>query len=218
MDKVCLTFEDTVRLLNWRDNHKELVRSVPQPLRAVKIITKHEGFHFECKVIRSGKVITMYPAYHNKKLGKVIFKLTDETDDFSGYYIVKNETSSVKHNDETLEVSPQNMMSVYCSLMAYMVYGKDEMVGSLVCDNTQTPLHEPRSKPSGKPKGYTYIFSNKYAKSGHAGHHASPRGIFGVRGHYRHYKNGNVVWIESYQKGTGKTKRKTYKMNKEECI
>lgn len=44
------------------------------------------------------------------------------------------------------------------------------------------------------------------------GSHASPRGIFTVRGHYRHYKSGKVVWVAEYKKGTGKQKGKTYKI------
>ena len=48
------------------------------------------------------------------------------------------------------------------------------------------------------------------------GSHRSPRGSY-VRGHYRHYKSGKVVWIEEYQKGTGKAEKgKTYKLKKEE--
>ena len=42
--------------------------------------------------------------------------------------------------------------------------------------------------------------------------HASPGGIFSVRGHFRHYKNGKVIWISEYRKGEGKKKKKTYKM------
>jgi hypothetical protein len=32
-------------------------------------------------------------------------------------------------------------------------------------------------------------------------YHRSPEGIFQVRGHFRHYKDGKIVWIESYMKG-----------------
>lgn len=35
-----------------------------------------------------------------------------------------------------------------------------------------------------------------------AGSHRSPEGVFPVRGHFRRYKDGKVVWIESYFKGT----------------
>lgn len=41
-----------------------------------------------------------------------------------------------------------------------------------------------------------------------------PGGIFTVRGHYRHYKSGKVVWVSEYKKGTGKMRRKTYKVGR----
>lgn len=31
--------------------------------------------------------------------------------------------------------------------------------------------------------------------------HRSPEGVFSVRGHIRHYKNGRNIWIEPYMKG-----------------
>ena len=34
--------------------------------------------------------------------------------------------------------------------------------------------------------------------------HRSPEGIFSVRGHFRRYKNGHVIWIDEYLKGIKK--------------
>lgn len=42
----------------------------------------------------------------------------------------------------------------------------------------------------------------KYAVSSHT--HKSPEGIFSVRGHFRKYKSGKVIWIDEYLKGTDK--------------
>lgn len=36
------------------------------------------------------------------------------------------------------------------------------------------------------------------------GRHRSPDGVFEVRGHFRVYKSGKVVWIDSYLKGVNK--------------
>lgn len=43
---------------------------------------------------------------------------------------------------------------------------------------------------------------NVYAVSSHT--HKSPEGIFSVRGHFRKYKSGKVIWIDEYLKGTDK--------------
>ncbi len=34
--------------------------------------------------------------------------------------------------------------------------------------------------------------------------HKSPEGIFSVRGHFRKYRTGKVIWIDEYMKGIGK--------------
>lgn len=52
-------------------------------------------------------------------------------------------------------------------------------------------------------KDRTFVFKpykdTCYAIS--AGSHRSPDGVFPVRGHFRRYKDGKVVWIEGYFKG-----------------
>lgn len=124
--------------------------------------------------------------------------------------------------DRTKGVSKEDLQSaltVYCSLMALMAYGRLE------------PESEPESEPAGKEKSRrprkaenrstrkpvkrtTYILRqvNGTLLAAPMGSHASPSGIFTVRGHYRHYKSGKVVWIAEYRKGTSKKKSKTYKM------
>ena len=36
--------------------------------------------------------------------------------------------------------------------------------------------------------------------------HRSPEGVFGVRGHFRKYKSGKIIWIDEYLKGIDKEK------------
>lgn len=38
-----------------------------------------------------------------------------------------------------------------------------------------------------------------YAVNSH--NHRSPEGVFGVRGHFRKYKSGKIIWIDEYVKG-----------------
>ena len=45
-----------------------------------------------------------------------------------------------------------------------------------------------------------------YAVNSH--NHRSPEGVFGVRGHFRKYKNGKIIWIDEYLKGTKNEKDK----------
>lgn len=46
-------------------------------------------------------------------------------------------------------------------------------------------------------------FQNQlYAAS--VGRHRSPEGVFQVRGHFRRYKTGKVIWIDGFMKGVDK--------------
>lgn len=46
-------------------------------------------------------------------------------------------------------------------------------------------------------------FQNQlYAAS--VGRHRSPEGVFQVRGHFRRYQTGKVIWIDGYLKGVDK--------------
>lgn len=46
-------------------------------------------------------------------------------------------------------------------------------------------------------------FQNQlYAAS--VGHHRSPEGVFQVRGHFRRYQTGKVIWIDGFMKGVDK--------------
>ena len=130
---------------------------------------------------------------------------------------------------EVLVTAPQSMLTIYASLMALMVYGNrvtyEDFVETLEeLDDLRTPEPVPveimrqvinsRAKPVSKRQGITYIIHT--SKDGRIsarvkGGHASPSGVFSVRGHYRHYKSGKVVWIAEFKKGEGPKKRKTYK-------
>lgn len=69
-------------------------------------------------------------------------------------------------------------------------------------------------KPNGKPKKqvYTRISLWKYIKDVQSSVKRLPPSkcdfCFGVRGHYRHYKSGKVVFVHPYEKNKGKPQRK----------
>lgn len=66
---------------------------------------------------------------------------------------------------------------------------------------------------------YTYILRRGGVSLyvGRCGEHASPKGEFSVRGHYRHYKSGKIVWINEYRKGEGKRNGKKYCLSKKDA-
>lgn len=113
----------------------------------------------------------------------------------------------------------QSALTVYCSLMALMAYGKVEAGGT--SEPRERTIHKSNKElPRKKRPLTTYILRtiNGTLLAAPRGSHASPSGIFTVRGHYRHYKSGKVVWIAEYKKGTGKKKPKTYKIGGKQSV
>lgn len=203
MDKVELTKEDITALLDWRDAHKDLVRAMPAPLKAVEIVFKHNAYRI--KGIRDGDSLKLYLSLGYDSLGHVEMVLDSAKQ-------LRLKKGKLKCDEDGF----RTVLTVYSSLMALMASGP-----TIHIDRDPKPDRKPHKKQirSSKNAGprTTYIIrkvgGELYAAP--RGSHSSPRGIFSVRGHYRHYKSGKVVWIAEYKKGTGKKKRKTYKMGGE---
>ena len=198
MDKVLLSRDDVKTLFDWAVVNKPLIRTMPMPLKAVEITFVH--FDLRIKGIREGRWLTLYAYKGYQKVCKVVFEI-----DSKGMLI--------KRKGETIleRKSFESVLTCYCALMAYMVYEKPELVKAEPQQIQQKQPTKKQNKVSNKD-GVTYILKRRVIRPALGGHHASPRGIFTVRGHYRRYKSGKVVWIQEYKKGEGKAKSKTYKM------
>lgn len=205
MDKTELTVENIEALLKWRDEHKDEVRSHPAPLKAVEIVIPHSGFRI--KGIREGNTLRLHLSRNYEKFGNCTFVRRAD----GMWASTKDRTKGVSKEDL------QSALTVYCSLMALMAYGRMELAPEPEPDVTEKPRRPQKSTKRATRKSVkrtTYILRqvNGTLLAAPRGSHASPGGIFSVRGHFRHYKNGKVIWISEYRKGEGKKKKKTYKM------
>lgn len=202
MDRVELTAADVIALLAWRDEHKELVRAMPAPLKAVEIILRHNNLRI--KGIREDDMLRLHLNLGGRSLGNARFRVDSEN---KALILVR---STLKIKDEDLK----SVLTGYCSLMALMTYGTK--TSAKPCEKRERKATPNKAKLSThKPtKRITYIIkrTNGTLQAVPEGSHASPRGEFTVRGYYRHYKSGKIVWIAEYRKGSGKKKSKTYRM------
>ena len=206
MDKVILSTQDIEWLLEWRDEHIGEVRTMPAPLKAVEIFCKETGWII--KGFRNGYDLKLHINYTGKSLGSSKFKIGA-----SGMLttIASKDRMQIEPNDK------QSVLTVYCSLMALMTYGNMGQVNETVSISERVPTHHKahsgNAKRNTKPTT-TYILrkTSNGLRAISQGSHASPGCEFTVRGHYRHYKSGKVVWVSEFTKGSGKKKDKTYKL------
>lgn len=200
MDKIILSSNDVETLLSWRDNNIHLVRQNAAPFKG--IILDFPETKINIKAIRDGGRITFYISIQGQRAGKLKGLQMP-----GGFYSITQNTTKLKSEDI------QSILTVYSSLMALIVYHEPVPAA--------TDAKQPRNKKaSHKAKqrrtgsGLTYILKSGASglRVSRPGGHASPAGVFSVRGHYRQYKDGRRVWIKPYKKGTGKEKNKTYKL------
>lgn len=205
MDKVIFKIKDVDALLAWRDNHPDLVRSLPMPLKALEFIFPESGWSF--KAIREKEFITFHPALHGKPVGKMKLRVCPG-----------GKLAMVKRDNILKGEDVETIITVYCSTMALMVYGNGSRVVETAPSSvvSQKPAEARESVSSGKKgkdtrNSVTYIL--RATRDGVAaipqGSHASPSREFSVRGHFRHYKSGKVVWVDEYRKGTDQKKKKS---------
>ena len=198
MDKIILSSSDVETLLQWRDNNINLVRRNAVPFKA--IILEFPDTKINIKAINDGGRITFYIHINGIRAGKII-----------GLQLPGGLFKSLKNTTKLKPDDIQSIITVYASLMALIVY--HEPAPTAPATKAKPPKKAKQHKQKAKP-GKTYILkhSNRGPVISSPGGHASPAGVFSVRGHYRHYKDGRAVWIKPYKKGEGSQKNKTYKL------
>lgn len=199
MDRVMLNRDDITFLFDWGRKHKELVCMLPNPLKIVEIVFPHNGIRI--KGVREEKWLTLYVYNAQLKISRVKFEISSDN------LLIKRK-GIINMTKESFE----SILACYCSLMAYMVYEKPTIIQ--VTEEVPQENAEQHKSVQKKGKNATYIIQHKKvsARTNSVVHHASPKGIFTVRGHLRRYKNGKVIWIKEYKKGTGDKKSKLYKL------
>ena len=200
MDKIILSSNDIENLLLWRDQNKELIRRNAAPFKGI-LLQFPESF-IDIKAYNDAGKITFYLFINGHKAGKITGRQLP-----GGLLQVKKNTTKLSSDDV------QSIITVYASLMALIVYHKPEAAAA----KKEARQERPKKAKNGQERrknSITYLL--KHSGNGpriqQRGQHSSPAGVFTVRGHYRHYKDGRSVWIKPYKKGTGDQKNKTYKL------
>lgn len=184
------------KLMNWQEENRELV----------KAIAPYNKYYFRrAEVVFTDSYIVGYFDFkrdllrlrikRNKKQianCRIVPKPDDFDNDYGIYFDLMVNDESLPY-DEACEVI-QVVANTYIAYNALLIYG------NLVDGSSITP----RARTEDGDKHYfVKEYDDKiYAVSSHA--HRSPEGIFSVRGHFRKYKSGKVIWIDEYLKGTEK--------------
>ena len=173
MDKIVVTAADIEKLLAWRDEHNDLVRSMLVPLREVEIQIVESGISIKC--FRSDKKLKLYLDSPARKLGHVVFAPL-------GNGLWKKKVSTLPADCNPAETE-QGALTVYGSLMALMTYGTGSIRGGVATTTSKAPAERKSStKPHTASTTYIIRSAGKQLTVIPRGHHASPACSFTVRG------------------------------------
>ena len=117
----------------------------------------------------------------------------EEPEDEKHEFMLRVNKKTENINDDYI----RNLVTIFLTTNSYLTYG------NLSEDRPVVLL----GKNDGEDKVITFrAFQGRtYAVCTRA--HRSPEGVFGVRGHFRHNRNGTVTWIDEYLKGVEKDKK-----------
>ena len=206
--KIPLTAEQVEKPLAWRDQHNDLVRAPVLPFPECSILPEN-GMK-----IRIEQDETLKSVYH--------FTVTDtNAHKVKGRFTCVAKTGYVwKGSPELSYNDTQTAITVWATVSAYIVNFQPELVEAEQKEpkSNGASVHKASAKAANKAADRVIylrpivfmperesLVKRKYTPCENA---------FSVRGHYRHYKSGKVVYVQPYEKNVGKEKDKRNKVLK----
>lgn len=208
MDKCILTKDDVIALFAWRDRNVDLVRRACCPCKAIEVIISDNDLRI--KYVRDGNLISIHFV-----IGREVFNYKAEVLPFGKWKILKKPLKGIGADQNMIE----SIAGLYFALMALITYGDDvtytEPELKVIEQVTEKRMERENAPRNIKRDNTIYLFNRE--PSGkliikRKGERSTPRGEFNVRGHFRHLKNGKVIWIHEFKKGVGKRRNKTFKL------
>lgn len=194
MDIIHIDAASYDKLMSWQEENRELV----------KAIAPYNKYYFRrAEVVFTDSNIVGYFDFKRDLLRlrikrnkrqiancHIVSKPDDFDNDYGIYFNLTANDESLSY-DDTCDII-RIVANTYIAYNALLIYG------NLVDGSSITT----RARTEGGDKHYfVREYDNKiYAVSSHT--HRSPEGVFSVRGHFRKYKSGKVIWIDEYLKGT----------------
>ena len=185
-------------LENWRKENQELIRRCEM----------FDAFYFEkYKIEYVGSAVFFYVENHNRFLEIKAY------DDMGAFFKVKMLPDELGEHDYISQVFPnkgrfgklsQSEYDMILPVIKQCMLNALTVNALLIYGNIVEPCNRKISANAvtyGKHKIFTIrnYNGNPYAVSTRS--HKSPEGVFPVRGHFRRYKDGKVIWIDEYFKG-----------------
>jgi hypothetical protein len=205
MYKIYIDEDSYNYLRQWSEEYKRYVLDCPPVSRKFKVFCKDKifaelsmyftatGYGYKFSLVDNGGQLAK---------GKII-RTPDGKNDFGAHFeTTQYFEKSAKENDVDADVYAKTVLRKFIQrhCTAFTMANAFLMYGNVV--NDKEIIAAGRNSGIDKIIVFRPYQGDLYAVP--VGHHRSPEGVFEVRGHFRKYKNGKIIWIDSYLKGTDK--------------
>ena len=219
MNIIELTNAELKTVMTWRDNNKDVVRDFKPFLVGGRVVVE-ENFSLSFAVFPQGERYSITLKYYAK--GQKLLTVEALTSilgvcrvaDIRGTKAYQRANFTNEQKNEIV----QDMIGVFFAVNAYFLHGItiDEEIPEKIAKTHGTggKSAEYSQRRTVKHLNKIYTIRGGNAPTVGKGERIRHCEAWEVVGHYRHYKNGRVVYIAPYYKGKNKNavKGKTYKL------
>lgn len=231
VDRILVSSNEKMDIvLNWylanKDQLKELEFIAPLKKGYVHLREENLGFSFESKGKMVEIIVCVYnPDDKDQFIAPIAtFTLNPANENISN--VIVHATGANKKRMQmvlTFDNTLYKEATKYLALMSFLIYYREEVE---IEEEENVNKTYKKSKPHKPAAGShstpfirrTYVLNKinrkNLKKIDGKGFHNSPSYEFEVRGFYRHYKSGKVVWVDGFTKckGKGPARNKNYKL------
>lgn len=185
--------EEAYLLLNeFSEQYKTATKYCPYFDKKSKVKLKgYDDYTFVSEAVKTGYKFALLGPEKQAVKGKILVDETG-TNDFSLKFDITDDRFF--KDEEEFNVIVQ-IMQVFCTAFVevncFMWYGNFVENRKLQAAGRNEENNKIITLRKYKDKIYAVPLS----------HHRSPEGVFSVRGHFRHYQDGKVIWIDEFLKG-----------------
>ena len=209
--KISLTAEQVEKLLAWLDQHNDLVRALVVPFDDCCILCEN-GIKVSVKRDKTLKSLYAF-CVANTKTHDILCRFNVSV---PGCLVSERWIGKKLIEYDVF----QSGLTIRATVSAYIVNFQPELVevDHKESNNGGATVHKAIGKAANKPADrVVYLKPIVYSSSQEnpvKRKYTPCENAFSVRGHYRHYKSGKVVYVQPYEKNTGKEKDKRNKVLK----
>lgn len=214
MDKIYISQAGEEKLFQWRDAHKEIVRNYIPAIKKTKYILENGKLKVIITVIdNNSRLVDFTITQAGERLERFCWNRHT-------WKVERQKPSRIATKAVSDEVK-NSAISIHCSVQAllsnseyeYAVKSSKEILRDNICDMVDDAVMNDCCKINNHNRKISIsdIITKYYSSNDEPGRKRIIQNKcdheFNVRGHYRHYKTGKVIWINEYKKNVGNKKR-----------